>query len=164
MRSLTRVTVVLLTLLGCVGCDQASKSVARTFLNPERTESLLHDVLRLQLTENPGAFLSLGASLSEHFRFVLLTAAPGALLVGLVLAALFAKRLNHWRAGALALIAGGGASNLLDRLLDAGRVTDFLNVGIGPLRTGIFNMADMAILGGAMLLTLSHRTATESVS
>jgi signal peptidase II len=82
--------------------------------------------------------------------------------MGLVLAALFVKRLNRWGIGALALIAGGGASNLLDRLLDAGRVTDFLNVGIGPLRTGIFNIADMAILGGAILLLLGHRSTTAS--
>jgi signal peptidase II len=136
--------------------------VARTFLDTGRTESLLHDVLRLQLTENPGAFLSLGASLSEHLRFVLFTAADGALLIGLVLASLFVKRLNQWWIAALALIAGGGASNLLDRLIDAGRVTDFLNVGIGPLRTGTFNIADMAILGGAMLLMLGHRSATAS--
>ena len=29
-----------------------------------------------------------------------------------------------------------------------GSVIDFLNVGVGPLRTGIFNVADMAILLG----------------
>jgi len=131
-------------------------------LDPGRTESLLHDVLRLQLTQNPGAFLSLGASLSVQLRFVLFTAAAGTLLMGLVLAALFVKRLNRWGIGALALIAGGGASNLLDRLLDAGRVTDFLNVGIGPLRTGIFNIADMAILAGAILLLLGYRSTTAS--
>jgi signal peptidase II len=51
--------------------------------------------------------------------------------MGLVMAALFASRLHPWRIVALALIAGGGASNLFDRLMDKGRVTDFLNVGIG---------------------------------
>ncbi|HXC20398.1 MAG TPA: signal peptidase II, partial [Steroidobacteraceae bacterium] len=60
-----------------------------------------------------------------------------------------------WRFIALALIAGGGISNLIDRLLYGGRVTDFLNVGIGSLRTGIFNVADMAILAGALLLILN---------
>jgi signal peptidase II len=154
MRSIPRFIVVMLTLSCCVGCDQVSKSAARTMLHSGVTESLFSDSLRLQLTENPGSFLSLGASLPEHLRFTLFTATVAAILVGLVCAALFARRLNTARFVALALVAGGGISNLIDRLLYDGRVTDFLNVGIGSLRTGIFNLADMAILAGALLLVL----------
>jgi signal peptidase II len=51
---------------------------------------------------------------------------------------------------------------LLDRLMDKGRVTDFLNVGIGSMRTGIFNFADMAILGGVVLLMAGYRAAAAS--
>jgi signal peptidase II len=51
---------------------------------------------------------------------------------------------------------------LIDRLLYHGRVTDFLNVGIGSLRTGIFNLADMAILAGALLLVLKMRAGTST--
>jgi signal peptidase II len=123
------------------------------------TESLFADSLRLQLTENPGSFLSLGASLPEQMRFSLFTGAVAIILIGLVCAALFARRLNTARFVALALVAGGGISNLIDRLLYDGRVTDFLNVGIGALRTGIFNLADMAILAGALLLMLNMRDA-----
>jgi signal peptidase II len=124
------------------------------------TESLFSDSLRLQLTENPGSFLSLGASLPEHLRFTLFTATVAVILVGLVCAALFARRLSTARFVALALVAGGGISNLIDRLLYDGRVTDFLNVGIGSLRTGIFNLADMAILAGALLLVVRMRAET----
>jgi signal peptidase II len=49
---------------------------------------------------------------------------------------------------------------LIDRLLYDGRVTDFLNVGIGSLRTGIFNMADTAILAGALLMILKRGAST----
>jgi signal peptidase II len=152
MRTLQRIAVVTLTLLCCVGCDQMSKSAARVLLASGDAQSFLGDSLRLQLVENPGSFLSLGASLPEHFRFALFTAAVAALLIGLVAASLFARRLQPWRVVALALVAGGGISNLIDRLLYNGRVTDFLNVGIGGLRTGIFNVADMAIMAGALLL------------
>jgi signal peptidase II len=82
------------------------------------------------------------------------------LLIALVGASLFARRLEPWRVVALALVAGGGISNLIDRLLYNGRVTDFLNVGIGSLRTGIFNVADMAIMAGALLLLWKLRAAT----
>jgi signal peptidase II len=152
MRSIPRFIVVMLTLCCCVGCDQVSKSAARSLLHAGVTESLFADSLRLQLMENPGSFLSMGASLPEHLRFTLFTAAVGVLLIGLVCVSLFARRLTTTRFVALALVAGGGLSNLIDRLVYDGRVTDFLNVGIGSLRTGIFNLADMAILAGALLL------------
>jgi signal peptidase II len=155
MRTIPRFLVVALTLCCCVGCDQVSKSAARAFLSTGVTESLLADSLRLQLVENPGSFLSLGAALPEHLRFGLFTAAVAVLLIGLVWIALFA-RVGPGRFVALALVAGGGTSNLIDRLLYDGRVTDFLNVGIGSLRSGIFNLADMAILAGALLLILKR--------
>src|ERR1700730_7150264 len=156
MRTIPRFIVVMVTLCCCVGCDQVSKSAARAFLNSGVTESLFADSLRLQLVENPGSFLSLGAALPEHLRFGLFTAAVAILLIGLVGMALFARRLGPARFVALALVAGGGMSHLIDRLLSHGRVTDFLNVGIGSLRTGIFNLADMAILAGALLLVLKR--------
>jgi signal peptidase II len=156
LRSFSRFLIVTLTLLSCVGCDQVSKSAARSLLTSGITESFFAGALRLQLVQNPGSFLSLGASLPEPVRFILFIGAVGLLLLGILYAALFAKRLDFGRSIALALLAGGGLSNLLDRLIYAGRVTDFLNIGIGALRTGIFNLADMAIIAGAALLVLTH--------
>ena len=108
MRLIPRFLVVTLTLLGCVGCDQVSKSAARALLTSGIAESFLGDALRLQLVQNPGSFLSLGASLPEHLRFALFTGAVAVLLLCLVGASLFATRLGFWRFIALALIAGGG--------------------------------------------------------
>jgi signal peptidase II len=139
-----------------------SKSAARSLLHTGVTESLFADSLRLQLTQNPGSFLSMGASLPSSLRFTLFTAAVAVLLIGIVCASLFARRLSTSRFVALALVAGGGLSNLIDRLVYDGRVTDFLNVGIGSLRTGIFNLADMAILAGAMLLILKRSLPVDS--
>jgi len=66
---------------------------------------------------------------------------------------------------ALCLFAAGGASNWADRLV-RGSVVDFLNVGFGPVRTGIFNVADVAVMAGACLLLFSQvradRTPTGS--
>jgi signal peptidase II len=55
---------------------------------------------------------------------------------------------------AVVLLLAGGIGNLIDRLFHGGLVIDFLNVGIGPLRTGIFNVADVAIMAGFGILIL----------
>jgi signal peptidase II len=52
-------------------------------------------------------------------------------------------------------VIGGGASNLIDRVVRDGRVVDFLQIGIGDLRTGIFNVADAAIVLGLACLFAS---------
>jgi signal peptidase II len=67
---------------------------------------------------------------------------------------------------AIALICGGGIGNLIDRVRFDGLVTDFLNVGAGPLRTGIFNVADMALMLGLLLFFVrrerdEHKSAPE---
>jgi len=56
---------------------------------------------------------------------------------------------------ALAVIIAGGVGNLIDRLRFAGRVTDFLYLQAGPLHTGVFNVADMAITFGILWLVLA---------
>jgi len=53
---------------------------------------------------------------------------------------------------ALALVAGGGLANWIERLWNDGAVTDFVSLGVGPLRTGIFNVADVFVLAGVAVL------------
>ena len=64
----------------------------------------------------------------------------------------------------LAMLAGGGAGNWLDRLLRDGAVTDFMRVGAGPVSTGIFNVADVAIMAGAFGLLIAHWRERELVA
>jgi len=69
---------------------------------------------------------------------------------------------GSWSMLGLTLFVAGGASNWMDRLVH-GSVVDFLNVGIGPLRTGIFNVADVAIMLGVGISLLAQfgRNRTE---
>ena len=132
--------------------DHLTKLVAMEHLRLSPRFTYLADTLRLQYSENAGAFLGLGAQLDPKVRFWLLTVAVGLLLVG-ILALLFTRSgLTRGEAVGLTLIGAGGFSNWIDRLLNDGVVIDFLNVGLGGLRTGIFNLADMAITGGVLLL------------
>jgi signal peptidase II len=116
--------------------------------------SLLRDCVRLERVRNPGAFLSLGAGLPEHTRAVIFMWGVGVFVVAALVAA-FHRRAATRIACAAALVAAGGAGNLWDRIVSGGWVMDFMNVGVGPLRTGIFNVADLAIVAGVVLLVLS---------
>ena len=68
--------------------------------------------------------------------------------------ALFSKRLQWRERMALTAIGAGGLGNLIDRLRFDGVVTDFLNVGVGSLRTGIFNVADAILMLGMFVLVI----------
>jgi signal peptidase II len=157
MSSTKRLLLVLAILFSCVGCDQAAKSVAKAYLSETHALVLLGDTVRLQLAKNYGAFLSLGASLGEASRGMLISIVVGAVLAALLAYLFISKPQNPVVGVSVALIVGGGVSNLIDRVRYGGYVVDFLNVGIGPVRTGIFNVADMAIMAGVVLWAFSDR-------
>jgi signal peptidase II len=138
-------------MLACVGCDHAAKQVAEQWLAGSAGVEWLGGVVRFELVANPGAFLSLGARLPEALREALLIGVVPLLLAAVGWAVLRAPGATRAQVGAFALIAGGGLANWLDRLVNDGAVTDFVSLGFGPLRTGIFNVADLAIVAGLLL-------------
>ena len=149
---------MLVVLASCVGCDQATKQIVRSRLPESISYSFWGDLFRLQHTQNHGAFLSLGAAFSESARFAIFTVAAAFALIGMLAYLVRKPGISAFGIVAISLIAGGGVGNLIDRVLYNGGVTDFLNLGIGGLRTGIFNIADVAIMAGVgMLLYRSLR-------
>ena len=153
----TKSKLLVLCLLGTtVGCDRVTKHLATTELAGAHSQSFFYDTVRLQYAENTGAFLSLGANLPDPIRTWLLTVGVAVLLI--VVAVLAIK--HGWEGTSLAgatLMWAGGLSNLIDRATH-GHVVDFINLGIGSLRTGIFNIADVAVSLGAVLVVFGdHR-------
>lgn len=155
MRRRRYVLILLLTFCGCVGCDQVTEYAAKDYLPRGEAMSWFGDTVRLVYAENPGAFLSLGASWPEHVRMSLFTIGSSGIVIAVFVALFTIPRLSLSTAFGLALLGGGGAGNLIDRIAYGGHVIDFMNVGIGALRTGIFNLADTAILLGAVLVMVS---------
>jgi signal peptidase II len=140
-------------LIGYVALDQFSKYLAKKMLIPGSVIRFLGDSFRLQYAENKGIYLSLGSGLPDEARFWLFTVAVSVLLVVLFLFLIFSKRLTFFPTFSLTLILCGGIGNLIDRLFRQGVVIDMFNLGIGNLRTGIFNLADLAItIGGGMMI------------
>jgi signal peptidase II len=145
-----------------IGCDRVTKQAAATMLAGTPSRSFVGDTIRLQYVENTGGFLGLGAHWPAVLRTALFTAGTGILL--LVMIGMAIRR--RWPDGALfgcALFVAGGASNLVDRVT-RGSVIDFMNVGLGPVRTGIFNVADVAILLGTVIFLLASYRSDEAVS
>ena len=130
--------------------DQWTKVLVREHIGAPRTYA--NGLLTLLRTENTGAFLSLGADLPDSVRTLFF---GGFVAVMLVVFTIAVVRGSIHRTGdtvAAAMIIGGGFGNLIDRLMRAGRVTDFLYLEAGPLHTGVFNVADMAITAGVVWL------------
>jgi signal peptidase II len=143
---------ILLLVLGCTaGCDQTSKHFARSGLDHFNSVTLPGGFAELRLAENPGSFLSLGNSLPKPLRQALFTVGTGVCLLGLF-AYLVYHRLGRYCFIGLALIWAGGTSNLIDRVTRQGLVTDFLFIRVGPLHTGVFNVADVMVMLGLAVL------------
>ncbi len=155
-----RLTLVAGVLLCSVGCDQVAKTLARASLAASPPVSLLDDFVRFELALNRGAFLSLGEGLPNLARYLLFVVMVGGALVLTLVFTLRLRAANPIQLVALSLLTGGGLGNLIDRLIHDGAVVDFVSIGIGPLRTGIFNVADAAITLGVLLLLIPWRRSS----
>ena len=145
--------VLLFIVLGLAAAlDLGTKAWVEASLTLHQPNAVLGDLLRFTLGYNRGVAFGL---LAETGFLPLLTS-------GVIIAGLLAWALRHaLRAGAstaqavfLGLVIGGALGNFLDRLLD-GRVTDFLDVGLGVMRWPTFNLADSLIITGMVLLVFS---------
>lgn len=146
-----RLLILLLAGGSAVALDRVTKIWAVNTLKGEAATSYWDDFFRLVYAENTGAFLSLGSGLDDNWRTIVLSVLPVLVLLYVLYFILFSKNLGSWQATAFSLILGGGASNIVDRILE-GKVVDFMNMGLFGVRTGIFNVADMAIMAGLFMM------------
>jgi signal peptidase II len=149
---LRRGVLICLLLVASTGCDRVTKHYAAKTLAGKPTQSFLADTVRLDYHENPGGFLSTGSTWRPSVRTGVFQIANAVFLLATLL---LAARLKWSRLATIGLLLflGGGFSNLIDRVA-MGSVIDFMNLGIGSFRTGIFNVADVAIMAGVALLVV----------
>ena len=150
----TRYISILIVIFICIVSDQITKKIASALIKSSPPISYWGDFFRFQYAENTGAMLGFGAELPDPWRFLLLTVGVGVLLIALLIFVFFSRKLTNAQMIALSLISGGGISNFIDRVLNNGSVVDFMNMGIGWLRTGIFNVADVQIMVGLGMILL----------
>ncbi|MBM4188703.1 MAG: signal peptidase II [Gemmatimonadetes bacterium] len=135
-----------------VTLDYLTKRLAERELVPVPPVEVIGDWLRLRLVYNPGA--AFGLHLGPYSRWIFLVIATAA-VIGIA----WRARQPDWgewlRQIAAALVVGGAAGNLIDRIRGSQGVVDFIDVGIGVTRYPTFNVADIGVSCGAVALAIS---------
>jgi signal peptidase II len=153
----SKLIVSTLIIFVSITVDQITKWLAWENLRGRPGYSYFGGIFRLEYAENTGAFLSLGADMSDGARTAFFVF--GVLGILIFCAYWLFKSAHNWLAIiSLAAVISGGIGNLIDRV-SRGAVIDFLFMGIGPVRTGVFNVADIAITGGLMAMLLEQYLA-----
>jgi signal peptidase II len=129
--------------------DCATKRMVESGLTEHASRDVVGDVVRFTLAYNQGAAFS--TRFGPFERWVLIALAVGILFVLARVYRAVAHR-GVVPVVALALVAGGAVGNLLDRLRSARGVVDFIDVGLGGTRFWVFNLADVGVSVGAILL------------
>lgn len=148
-------TFALLAGLAFIAVDQLVKLLALVSLHAHSFKIGANPInLALELSLNPGAFLSLGAALPPQVKQLIF-------IVGVAVVVAWALwwSLSNWnqplrKVLPLYAIALGGIANLIDRLFRDGHVVDYMVLNVGPAHTGVFNIADIAITVGALYLMM----------
>ena len=132
--------------------DCATKRVVEHHLTVGQSRPVVGEVVRLTLAYNTKAVM--GLPLGGGSSRLVLSALSIAALVVLGLLYHRAQPSERLRVVGIALVAGGAIGNLLDRLRSSAGVVDFIDVGVANVRFWTFNVADMGITAGAVLLLL----------
>ncbi|RYZ97980.1 MAG: signal peptidase II [Sphingobacteriaceae bacterium] len=169
MQKRNKIILFIFLLFASLGVDRITKNLAKEHLMYQPTRYYLGDTFRLEYAENTGAALSLGDDLPQPYSLILLSIIPIIVMIGLTVYVFYnINKLNTILFISLTLIIAGGVGNIIDRILYDRHVTDFMNMGIGSLRTGIFNVADMCVTGGVIGILLSsfksEKPKTEQVT
>ncbi|MGQ0641316.1 MAG: signal peptidase II [Gemmatimonadaceae bacterium] len=135
-----------------VVADCSTKRLAETHLTPSHVpHEVIGEYFQLTLAHNPGAAFSISVGPRSRVIFSVL-----ACVVLAVLWRLYrdTASTDRWQSVALALIAGGALGNLLDRLRSARGVVDFIDIGVGSYRLWTFNLADVGVTVGGVLVAV----------
>jgi signal peptidase II len=151
MKKWTKIILFCSCCLAFISCDRLTKDLAKEHLKDKPTITYLNNTVRLQYVENTGAALSLGDDLPKSASFWLLSILPLAILLGVLIYTLKnLQQMGNMKIFSIALVFSGGIGNIIDRILFDRHVADFMNIGFGNIRTGIFNVADICVTAGVI--------------
>tara|TARA_B100001123_G_scaffold56031_1_gene59750 strand:- start:581 stop:1063 length:483 start_codon:yes stop_codon:yes gene_type:complete len=134
--------------------DQFSKFLIRQNVDQYSEIKLIGDYFILTNVENSGAFLGMGSDFSPFVKTIFLIILPVIVLICIMIYVYRDKQIDKISLIGFCFIIGGGIANIYDRIL-YGSVTDFLFIDLGGIfKTGIFNIADLSVTTGMILILL----------
>lgn len=149
---LSRTTNIILIIAINIIIDQISKVWVRSSFSYGEIKQIVGDTFIMQYVENKGAFLGLGSDMNDTLRLILLLILPTLVLGYLIYYLITNKALDKLSLFAFCCIAGGGISNVFDRIV-RNQVTDYFYIYFNDtIKTGIFNIADMSVTFGMLIL------------
>ncbi|TPV35793.1 signal peptidase II [Paucihalobacter ruber] len=149
---LSRNAFIIVLIIINIALDQISKAIARVYIQKGEVIDVIGDVFQLYHVENKGAFLGMGSDMNDTMKLIFLLILPVLVLGYVIYFIVKNKELDKLSLIAFCCIVGGGIANVYDRIV-YGKVTDFLHLDFGGVfRTGIFNVADMSVTTGMIIL------------
>jgi signal peptidase II len=151
---LSRSVFIIVLIIVNIALDQISKVLVRNYVAAKSQSQIIGDYFTLHNVENEGAFLGMGSDLNPTVKIIVLLILP-VIVLGFVTRHLFReKSMDRLSLIGFACIIGGGIANVFDRIV-YGSVTDFFHIDLGGVfRTGIFNVADMSVTSGMIMILL----------
>ncbi|WP_111685169.1 signal peptidase II [Winogradskyella tangerina] len=140
-----------------IAIDQISKVIVRTTMveGREGEINVIGKYFQLIWVENKGAFLGMGSDMNPTLRLIFLLILPTIVLLYVIYYIVKTKDLDRLSLIAFCCIVGGGIANVFDRIV-FGEVTDFFFIQItDSIKTGIFNVADLSVTTGMIMLLFS---------
>ncbi|MCB0399406.1 MAG: signal peptidase II [Winogradskyella sp.] len=138
-----------------IAIDQITKVIVRTNIELREVIELIGDKFILTNVYNKGAFLGMGSDMNPTLRTIFLLILPTIVLGYVIYYIIKTKELDRLSLIAFCCIIGGGIANVFDRIV-FGKVTDFFFIDLGGVfKTGIFNVADLSVTTGMIMLLFS---------
>jgi len=160
---LKRNIFIVLLIVFNIAIDQISKVWVRANFDYGETKSLIGEKFIMQYVENQGAFLGMGSDMHPTLKLILLLILPTIVLGYVIYYIIKNKELDRMSLIAFCCIVGGGIANVFDRIT-RGEVTDFFFINLGGVfKTGIFNVADVSVTTGMLMLLFSGLFNTKKV-
>jgi signal peptidase II len=148
-------SIALILIIINIAADQISKFWIRANIDAGSISEIIGKNFTLHNVENTGAFLGMGSDLGEPWRTILLLVLPVAVLIVVIYHVFKEKHMDWFTLIGFSCILGGGIANIYDRIA-LGSVTDFWRIDLGGIfKTGIFNVADLSVSIGMILLLIS---------
>ena len=152
--NISRNASIILLVIANIAADQISKFWVRATVEKNSSSPIIGEYLTLRNIENDGAFLGMGGDLNPTLKLFVLLLIPAAVLLFVLYYMFKEKHMDKLSLIGFSCVVGGGIANVFDRFV-YGSVTDFLFIDLGFVRTGIFNLADLSVTTGMILILWS---------